>query len=343
MGVKAIAGYEGLQPYLDAFSFDHPSADKNVFIAMRFRDGKQFAEIHQTIKRVLAEYGLRGLRADDRVYPSDGDLWNNVCVYMLACKYGVCVFEEIDEREFNPNVPLEYGFMRAIDRQVLLLKDQRMPNLPADMTGKIYHPFDSYEISSTIAREIEKWAEKDLGLRKVGKQSELLSMMQQLRLKAVFIVAQLSSERTELYATLRDRLEHNGYRTTLHDSTELGEDGIPDFLSIARQSRFVIVDITEANHLPQEILALASQMPSVPVQPLVHASKGEWENLEYFRLYRSALERFRLHPSILEPVRYNDQQDLLASLDQLVIAPAEAFIARRGKPPANPDGSIRDI
>jgi hypothetical protein len=340
MGVKAIAGYEGLQPYLDTFSFDHPGSDKNVFIAMRFRDGKQFVEIHESIKRALAAYGLRGLRADDHLYPSDGDLWNNVCVYMLACKYAVCVFEQIDEREFNPNVPLEYGFMRALDRQVLLLKDQRMPNLPADLTGKIFHPFDSYEISSTIQREIEKWVEKDLGMRKVGKQSEF---PQQPELKAVFIVAQLSPERTTLYATLRGRLEQSGYRTTLHDSTELQDDGLPDLLSIVRQSRFVIVDITDANHLPQEILTLASQMPSVPVQPLVHASKGEWENLEYFRLYRSALERFSLHPSILEPVRYNDHQDLLASLEQLVIAPAEAFIARRGKPPANPDGSIRDI
>jgi hypothetical protein len=166
--IAAAVGYEGLQPFLDTFAQDHPEVEKNVFIAMRFRDGKQFTEIHQSVKTSLAKYGLFGLRADDKVYPLDGDLWSNVCVYMLACKYAVCVFEEIDEREFNPNVPLEFGFMRALNRQVLLLKDQRMPLLPTDMTGKVYRPFDSYDISETTQRQVGEWAERDLGFRPVA-------------------------------------------------------------------------------------------------------------------------------------------------------------------------------
>lgn len=171
--INVPPGYEGLQPFLDTFAQDHPEIEKNVFIAMRFRDGKQFTEIHQSVKASLAKYGLQGLRADDKVYPLDGDLWNNVCVYMLACKYAVCVFEEIDEREFNPNVPLEFGFMRALNRQVLLLKDQRMPVLPTDMTGKVYRPFDSYDISKTIQRQVGEWAERDLGFRPVAAREAL--------------------------------------------------------------------------------------------------------------------------------------------------------------------------
>lgn len=162
---RAITGYQGLQPFLDTFSVDHPSFEKNVFIAMRFRPGKQFIEIHDAIKTGLATFGLNGLRADDKTYPPDGDLWNNICVYMMGCKFGVCVFEEIDEREFNPNVPLEFGFMRAMNHQVLLLKDRRMPKLPLDMTGKLYRQFDTYEITSTIHEQISQWAERDLGLR----------------------------------------------------------------------------------------------------------------------------------------------------------------------------------
>jgi hypothetical protein len=163
----AIPGYEGLQPFLDRFSEDHPSFDRNVFIAMRFRSGKQFLEIHEAVKSGLAKYGLQGLRSDDKTFPPDGDLWNNVCVYMMGCKYGVCVFEEIDEREFNPNVPLEYGFMRAMNRQVLLLKDIRMPKMPADMTGKLYRNFDTYNITLTICEQISQWAERDLGLKAI--------------------------------------------------------------------------------------------------------------------------------------------------------------------------------
>jgi len=164
---RAIPGYEGLQPTLDRFSVDHPDFEKNVFIAMRFRIGNQFMEIHEAVKSGLVKYGLNGLRSDDKTYPSDGDLWTNICVCMMGCKYGVCIFEEIDEREFNPNVPLEYGFMRAMNRQVLLLKDIRMPKMPSDMTGKLYRNFDTYSITITVHEQIAQWAERDLGLKGV--------------------------------------------------------------------------------------------------------------------------------------------------------------------------------
>jgi hypothetical protein len=162
---RAISGYEGLQPVLDRFYDDHPEFEHNVFIAMRFRSGKQFVEIHEAVKASLAKYGLTGHRSDDKIYPPDGDLWTNICVYMMGCKYGVCIFEEIDEREFNPNVPLEYGFMRAMSRQALLLKDIRMPKMPSDMTGKLYRNFDTYNITMTVHEQVGQWAERDLGLK----------------------------------------------------------------------------------------------------------------------------------------------------------------------------------
>ena len=162
---SAILGYEGLQALIDAFSDDHPEFDKNVFIAMRFRTSKQFLEIHSAVKAGLSKYGLQGHRSDDKMYPSDGDLWTNICVYMMGCKYGVCIFEEIDDREFNPNVPLEYGFMRAMNRQTLLLKDDRMPRMPSDMTGKVHRTFDTYNITATIEETIKQWCERDLGLK----------------------------------------------------------------------------------------------------------------------------------------------------------------------------------
>jgi hypothetical protein len=55
--------------------------------------------------------------------------------------------------------------MRAMNRQVLLLKDMRMPRLPSDMTGKLYRQFNTYEITSTIHEQISQWAETDLGLK----------------------------------------------------------------------------------------------------------------------------------------------------------------------------------
>lgn len=161
---RAAVGYEHMQSSLDNFTYDNPDFEKNVFIAMRFRDGKQFTEIHEAIRTTLAEHGLKGLRSDSKTYPADGDLWTNVCVYMMGCKYVICVFEEIDEREFNPNIPLEYGFMRAINRQVLLLKDKRMPNMPSDIIGKLYRNFDTYNIGESIREQVSLWVSRDLGI-----------------------------------------------------------------------------------------------------------------------------------------------------------------------------------
>jgi len=93
--------------------------------------------------------------AKDNVYSDD--LWNNVRIYMHGCKYGIAVFEEISEREFNPNLSLELGYMYASGKACLVLKDKRMPRLPNDICGKIYADFDTYDIKGTIPNCIRKW------------------------------------------------------------------------------------------------------------------------------------------------------------------------------------------
>lgn len=159
---RAIAGYEGLQPLINNFMKDHPNFEKNVFIGMRFRSNKHFTEIYETTKNTLTSMGYKGLRADEKIYPQDDDLWDNICVYMMGCKYGIFIFEDIDEREFNPNVPLEYGFMRAMNKRILLLKEQRLPKMPSDITGKLYKAFDMFNIKETIESQIKQWISSDI-------------------------------------------------------------------------------------------------------------------------------------------------------------------------------------
>ncbi len=154
-------GYQHFVRFMPAFLADHPDPECNVFLMMRFRPGPQYQEIHVSIRDELAQYGLKVLRADDKDYT--GDLWENVALHMLGSRYGVAVFEEIDQREFNPNVALELGFMMALNKRCLLLKDQRMPRMPTDVVGKLYREFDTYKISDTINASIRRWA-TDLGL-----------------------------------------------------------------------------------------------------------------------------------------------------------------------------------
>jgi nucleoside 2-deoxyribosyltransferase len=90
------------------------------------------------------------------MYMKDRDMWNNVCVYMLCCKQGIALLESYSKQEYNPNVAIEYGFMRALNKRVLLLRDKQFPRDRADITGKEMLPFDINNKDS-ISRAMETW------------------------------------------------------------------------------------------------------------------------------------------------------------------------------------------
>jgi len=84
--------------------------------------------------------------------------------------------------------------------------------------------------------------------------------------------------------------------------------------TLAHMSRFVIADITDAKSVLQELRSIVPTSPSVLVQPLLLESQEEPGMWDFFRKF----------PWVLEPVRYTDQNALIAALDEKVIAPAEA-------------------
>ncbi len=152
------AGYEELRGDCERFFVDHPHYDRNVFVMMRFDEGdRPLAAVDEELRRTLCRHGLEGLRADDRMYPADSQLWKNVCVYMLCCRYGVAVLEDRARDEFNPNVALEYGFMRALDKRTLLLADRGFSNLRADIVGTVREQFDIADLAGTLAKTVERW------------------------------------------------------------------------------------------------------------------------------------------------------------------------------------------
>lgn len=128
---------------------------KTGFIMMQFGHSRAHEEITEAIRQTLKNNGLIGLRADDKEYHPD--LFQNVQTYMYSCGFGIAVLESIADEIFNPNVSLEIGYMFALGKPVCLLKDKNLPNLPADLTGKLYRPFDPGNISSSIDEALTKW------------------------------------------------------------------------------------------------------------------------------------------------------------------------------------------
>jgi hypothetical protein len=157
-------GYLFLADECERFFKDHSRYDRNILMMTRFVAGNRLLEeLDRELRSVLREHSLNPVRADDKMYLRDRNLWNNVCVYMICCKFGIAILEDRVADEFNPNVALEYGFMRALNKPVLLLAEVGFRNLRADIIGTLREQFDITDIKGTIKAPIETWL-KEIGL-----------------------------------------------------------------------------------------------------------------------------------------------------------------------------------
>jgi len=129
------------------------------------QDAELLDDIWLCIDHTLNAYGLKARRADKRAYADQ--LWENICAYMLGSRYGLAVLEDRVAAELNPNVALEYGFMKALNRQVALLRDIAFKHDRADLTGKLSLPFEIDEGKKlnrkSLSRSVQNWL-GDLGV-----------------------------------------------------------------------------------------------------------------------------------------------------------------------------------
>lgn len=155
------AGYDFLGAECQRFEKDHPDFTRNVFLMTRFDRKVPFLiQLDSEVRKALSAHGLNPLRADDKMYMRDRNLWNNVCVYMLGCSKGVAILEDRAANEFNPNVAIEYGFMRAMNRPTLLLADIAFRSVRADIVGILRESFDVTDIRGSVSPAIDKWVQE---------------------------------------------------------------------------------------------------------------------------------------------------------------------------------------
>lgn len=144
--------------------------EKSVFIMMPFeKNDIRSIQITNTIKDTLNEYGLHGWRADDPEREVMDDIWDNIVVNMLSCKYGIAVFvdrrvlDRFTDREisvFNANIALEVGFMKSRGLEVLILKDKQLEKLPTDIISKLYEEFHFNNPERDVKIAVTKWVRK---------------------------------------------------------------------------------------------------------------------------------------------------------------------------------------
>jgi len=146
---------------LERLQGKYPDPKKLGFLIMRFAAAKPYERIASVIKATAEKHGLAVLRADENDFHAD--LWGNVRTLLHGCGFGIAVYERIERDEPNANVGLEVGYLMAMNKPVLLLKDKTVPSLQSDLAGKLYKLFDPHAPEASIPDQLTNWL-KDNGV-----------------------------------------------------------------------------------------------------------------------------------------------------------------------------------
>jgi hypothetical protein len=111
--------------------------------------------ILEAVKETLASYGISAIRADERHYHDE--LFQDIVTLMYGCKFGIAIFERIEQQTFNANVAFEVGYMKALGKEVCLLKDERLSTLQTDLIGMRYYTFDPNNAITSIRPGLGNW------------------------------------------------------------------------------------------------------------------------------------------------------------------------------------------
>lgn len=135
--------------------------------------------------------------------------------------------------------------------------------------------------------------------------------------KVVLILGRFSQERKLVLDALREELRKHDYLPVLFDFNKPSQRDLTETIStLAHMSRFIVADITDARSIPQELHVIIPNLPSVPVLPLLVGSSGEYSMFDH-------LKRF---PWVLDTVLYETSSDLVKSIKERIIIPAEEKI-----------------
>jgi hypothetical protein len=150
--------------FLDQFHEVAPY-EKSVFVMTKFPDPKkpkvvdaQLAAVIKTVRDAVQSCGYVARLASDKQYHNI--LWDNVELYLLGCKRGIAIVEDRYLPELNPNVAMEWGWMRGMGRNVLYLVENNFKTYHADWGGLIRSPFDWANPGQDIKLGVEAWLKK---------------------------------------------------------------------------------------------------------------------------------------------------------------------------------------
>jgi hypothetical protein len=87
--------------------------------------------------------------------------------------------------------------------------------------------------------------------------------------------------------SIREGLRESGYIPVLFDfDRPKSRDTHETVGTLARLARFVIADITNPRSIPQELVSIVEQLPSLPIQPILLEGAKPWGMFDHISVTR---------------------------------------------------------
>lgn len=136
--------------------------------------------------------------------------------------------------------------------------------------------------------------------------------------KAVLILGRFTEDRKKVLDALKDELRLRNYLPIVFDFEPSANRDLTETISLlAKMSRFVVADLTDAKSIPQELSHIIPDTPSVAVLPIILRDQREYAMFEHFRRY----------PWVLPLHEYTSPEELMTNIIPAIIAPAEQKVA----------------
>lgn len=139
------------------------SFDKSVFIMTKFPASqnqqvkdKELQDVIDEVKKAISAKGyVPRIALGGKKYHAG--LWDNVEMFLMGCKRAIAIVEDKYQNELNPNVTMEWGWMRGMNRDVLYLVEDSFDLGRADIAGLIQDKFDWANPRSGVENAIGNW------------------------------------------------------------------------------------------------------------------------------------------------------------------------------------------
>jgi hypothetical protein len=163
-------------PLLQAF-WDDGSYERSVFVMTKFPDpggNPKTPELERVIKAVKSAVDASGFTPRVAQFPRNyhPGLWDSVELHLLGCRQGIAIVEDCYLPELNPNVAMEWGWMRGMGKPILFLIEEGFGHFRADLGDLLKEQFSWADpgpsINAAVSGLAEASARQKLGEGEAG-------------------------------------------------------------------------------------------------------------------------------------------------------------------------------